>query len=513
MSTTTPPPDAQLSVKHHVPANIADRLALGLVKILRFFANTFFQRRYGHRAVILETIAAVPGMVGGALTHLRSLRRFEEDRGWIKTLLDEAENERAHLMTFLHVAKPNWFERMLVVIAQGVFFNAFFFFYLFWPRVAHRFVGYLEEEAIVSYTEYLAGIDAGRLENIAAPKFAIDYWKLSPDARLREVVVAVRLDEAKHRDVNHGFADELTGKSDGHLGVRGAFRILSVVFATLSIVMLIKHGFDMGSFAAPLQLLLSYYEAIINVLLGWTEPYLHAMLAFLRDLLGQDLRLDAHWKHVFVLMMLFFSAFVRDVLRFSRMGGAMIAATFGILLSLGIGILLGTSWGSDATAPQSVLLNGLSAALPLMVMAATFVAVGIGDAVTEAHNRGEHWWHYIIRLPVALIVFAALSICVIIFTLWIGGVFGDFRSDVQFLLPLLMLPRIPLILIGAATFTTFLVIWAALNAGVIASRRGTTWRQEFFFRGSPRVGLSMLAVMGGATAFVACNAGLRLLGL
>ena len=147
------------------------------------------------------------------------MRRFEEDRGWIKTLLDEAENERAHLMTFLHVAKPNWGERMLIVIAQGVFFNLFFFFYLFWPRVAHRFVGYLEEEAIVSYTEYLADIDAGTIENIAAPKFAIENWKLSPDARLREVVVAVRLDEAKHRDVNHGFADDLTSKSsdtNGH---------------------------------------------------------------------------------------------------------------------------------------------------------------------------------------------------------------------------------------------------------------------------------------------------------
>ena len=216
--STTPPPVAQLSVNHHVPTNLADRLALRLVKILRFFANSFFQRRYGHRAVVLETIAAVPGMVGGMLTHLRCLRRFEEDRGWIKALLDEAENERAHLMTFLHVAKPNWFERVLIVIAQGVFFNVFFLLYLFWPRVAHRFVGYLEEEAIVSYTEYLTDIDAGKLENVAAPKYAIDYWKLSPDARLREVVVAVRLDEAKHRDVNHGFADELTGKSDGIIG-------------------------------------------------------------------------------------------------------------------------------------------------------------------------------------------------------------------------------------------------------------------------------------------------------
>lgn len=204
------PQDAPLSVVHRKPADFADRFALRLVKFLRFLADAFFQRRYGHRAVILETVAAVPGMVGGALTHLRCLRRFEEDRGWIKTLLDEAENERAHLMAFMHIAKPTWFERVLVIIAQGIFFNAFFVVYLFWPRVAHRFVGYLEEEAIVSYTEYLAEIDAGIIDNIAAPAFAVDYWHLSPDARLRDVVVAVRLDEAKHRDVNHGFADELT---------------------------------------------------------------------------------------------------------------------------------------------------------------------------------------------------------------------------------------------------------------------------------------------------------------
>ena len=38
---------------------------------------------------------------------------------------------------------------------------------------------------------------------------AIDYWQLAPDARLREVIIAVRADEAKHRDVNHQFTDEL----------------------------------------------------------------------------------------------------------------------------------------------------------------------------------------------------------------------------------------------------------------------------------------------------------------
>lgn len=205
-------PQNELTVTHYNPVGLGDKIAFRSVRFLRFFADMFFRGRYGHRAVVLETVAAVPGMVGGMLTHLRSLRRFQDDRGWIKTLLDEAENERAHLMTFIEVAKPNRFERFLIILAQGIFFNGFFVFYILWPRVAHRFVGYLEEEAVYSYTEYLADIDAGRAENVPAPQFAIKYWNLPADARLRDVVIVVRLDEAGHRDVNHGFSDEIAGR-------------------------------------------------------------------------------------------------------------------------------------------------------------------------------------------------------------------------------------------------------------------------------------------------------------
>lgn len=203
------PGERQLVVSHVKPATLGDRFAYGLVKFMRFFADAFFAHRYGHRAVVLETVAAVPGMVGGALVHLKCLRRFEDDRGWIHTLLDEAENERKHLMTFVHIARPNWFERMLIILVQGIFFNAYFVLYLVRPRVAHRVVGYLEEEAVVSYTAFLADIDAGKIENVAAPAIAIDYWKLDASARLRDVVVQVRLDEAGHRDVNHRLAEEL----------------------------------------------------------------------------------------------------------------------------------------------------------------------------------------------------------------------------------------------------------------------------------------------------------------
>ncbi len=198
--------------RHHEPESLSDRVALLFVKLLRFFADTFFAKRYGHRAIVLETVAAVPGMVGGALQHLKALRRMEDDHGWIRTLLEEAENERMHLMTFMHIARPSALERFLVLIAQGVMYNAFFLLYLISAKTVHRIVGYFEEEAVVSYTEYLKDIDAGRQENVPAPKIAIDYWKLAPDARLRDVVLVIRDDEAGHRDVNHGFADELKAR-------------------------------------------------------------------------------------------------------------------------------------------------------------------------------------------------------------------------------------------------------------------------------------------------------------
>ena len=204
--TTTP---TDLRTRHH-PKTFSDRVAFSFTKAATFFADTFFAKRYGHRAVVLETIAAVPGMVGATLQHLKALRRMRSDGGWIRTLMDEAENERMHLMTFIEIAKPTLLERWLILLAQGVFYNGFFLLYLVSPRTAHRLVGYFEEEAIVSYTAYLAEIESGRTKNIAAPQIAIDYWKLAPDARLKDVVIAVRADEAGHRDVNHGFADELS---------------------------------------------------------------------------------------------------------------------------------------------------------------------------------------------------------------------------------------------------------------------------------------------------------------
>jgi len=200
--------EAELQL-HHQPRDFTDRLALRFVRFLRVFADAFFAKRYGHRAVVLETVAAVPGMVGGLLQHLKALRHIRDDQGWIRELLDEAENERMHLMTFIQIAKPTRLERLIIMAGQAIFYNFYFFLYLFAPRAAHRVVGYLEEEAVVSYTQYLAEIDAGRAENVPAPQIARDYWHLPAEARLRDVVIAIRADEAGHRDRNHQMADAI----------------------------------------------------------------------------------------------------------------------------------------------------------------------------------------------------------------------------------------------------------------------------------------------------------------
>ena len=202
------------------PESFSDFVALSITKILRFFADTFFSKRYGHRAVVLETVAGVPGMVAGMWIHLKCLRKMTHDRGWIKTLLDEAENERMHLMTFIEIAKPNGFERALILLAQAIFWHFYFLLYIFFPRTAHRLVGYFEEEAVISYTSYLEQVENNPSLNVAAPQIAIDYWKLKSDAKLIDVIKVVRNDEAGHAKVNHGLADTIDADREKKENIR-----------------------------------------------------------------------------------------------------------------------------------------------------------------------------------------------------------------------------------------------------------------------------------------------------
>ncbi|KAF3919558.1 hypothetical protein ABW20_dc0102494 [Dactylellina cionopaga] len=229
-----------IEIAHREASSFSDKIAINAVRFLRGmfdfatgykhdpkvasgekkasdagqFAMT--EKKWMIRFIFLESIAGVPGFVAGTLRHLKSIRTLKRDNGWIETLLEEGYNERMHLLTFLKMHQPGLFMRLMIIGAQGVFYNAFFFSYLLSPRTCHRFVGYLEEEAVITYTRAIADIDAGKLprfENMDAPQIAINYWKMSQQAKIRELLLYIRADEAKHREVNHTLAN-LDGDMD-----------------------------------------------------------------------------------------------------------------------------------------------------------------------------------------------------------------------------------------------------------------------------------------------------------
>ena len=190
--------------------NVSDAFAFSMTRFFRFTADTFFAKRYGHRAVVLETVAGVPGMVAGVWMHFKSLRAMKVGYGeQIREMLAEAENERMHLMFFIAIAKPNFFERSIVLGAQVIFGLFYLFMYIFFTRTAHRMIGYFEDEAVKSYTEYLEIVKSGKVENIPAPQLAIQYYKLGSDAKLSDLIKCVRADEQNHSETNHNYADKL----------------------------------------------------------------------------------------------------------------------------------------------------------------------------------------------------------------------------------------------------------------------------------------------------------------
>jgi len=206
-----------VEITHEPPQHFVDKLAYNTVRLTRFNFDWMSGYSWGRlseekwlrRIIFLETVAGVPGSVAAILRHLRSLRKMKRDHGWIHTLLEEAENERMHLLTALKLKQPSMLFRAAVWLSQGIFFNFFFASYLISPRFCHRFVGYLEEEAVKTYTHLLRDLDENKLpkwNDLPAPDIARQYWKLSEDAKWRDVVAVIRADEAHHRDVNHTFA-------------------------------------------------------------------------------------------------------------------------------------------------------------------------------------------------------------------------------------------------------------------------------------------------------------------
>ena len=137
------PEDLDIKLTHKEPETFADRAAFQAVKVVRGIFDTatgwsndkiVTQDKILNRVIFLETVAAVPGMVAAVTRHFRSLRRMERDGGLLHLFLEEANNERMHLLSFINMKDPGMFFRGAVVFSQFSFGTAFLLAYMASPK-------------------------------------------------------------------------------------------------------------------------------------------------------------------------------------------------------------------------------------------------------------------------------------------------------------------------------------------------------------------------------------------
>ncbi len=89
-----------MTITHHKAENYRDKLALSTVSAIRKIFDIgarldkerLTEDQWVRRLIFMESVSAVPSMVGAMARHLRSLRSGKHDHGMIHHMLNESEN-------------------------------------------------------------------------------------------------------------------------------------------------------------------------------------------------------------------------------------------------------------------------------------------------------------------------------------------------------------------------------------------------------------------------------------
>lgn len=217
--------ELNIKLTHKPPQGFTNKLSFQTVKAVRYLFDLgtgwngqITTNNVMNRVIYLETIAAVPGMVAGVLRHFKSLRAMERDGGMLNMFLEEALNERMHLLTFIKMKNPGLLLRSAVLGGQLGFATFYGLAYVISPKFCHTFVGYVEEEACSTYTKIIKaieeapeGTDLAAWRTELAPEIGKSYWHLGEHGTVLDLMYAIRADEAEHRDVNHFASDAKKG--------------------------------------------------------------------------------------------------------------------------------------------------------------------------------------------------------------------------------------------------------------------------------------------------------------
>lgn len=267
---------------------------------------------------------------------------------------------------------------------------------------------------------------------------------------------------------------------------------LGYVLAIFSFISLAKHGFDLGSFVAPLRAAIEWYESFTHFVFGWAEPYLNDLLRNALSWTSWHVQVYPHWKHVFILMWLYFAADAK-VWSFDRRRAVFLFGSGGFLAFV-------TSLAAGCVPLNNTPSNAIMAAC---AVGGTFL-YGLGNAAFSARCRppwssSTYWQHfrYVARQP---LLFALVGVTVIVIATQLSVVKN---------LPSSGLAVLFLLIIALALYYVFRGMWISTY-----NRHGDeTWWVRFRRDQSAHLGFLMLKVIGGAVIFILANGGLKLAGL
>merc|ERR1711924_285408 len=144
----------KVSIEKHEPVTVSGHVMKLIMNVLYHGFNfvTGYDpvdpspRSVAWRLIILESFAGVPGFVAAGFRHFYSLRTLKRDHGAIYTFLEEAENERMHLLVCLNMFEASPITRALCVAAQFGMTPFLALTYAVHPGSMHRFVGSLRRQ-------------------------------------------------------------------------------------------------------------------------------------------------------------------------------------------------------------------------------------------------------------------------------------------------------------------------------------------------------------------------------
>jgi len=331
------------------------------------------------------------------------------------------------------------------------------------------------------------------------------------------------------------------------------FRLLSIVASVFSVVMLARHGFDMGSFVAPLQLMLDWYQAFLHFLFGWAEPHLYAALVWAFAWADWNLQLHPHWRDVFVLLGIYL---IKDQTRLmlvrgleprvllSSFSGALWVATSAVRLVPCLLIALASSVVAGAIPLSSAdpTVNFTVAAVVIVGVAVIHFVYFLGIPfkyhykADKYHEKDEYvdqiylplmgattslhegWIRYTARHAFQALTVAVLGLAIVAMAMQVSWIQQQ-QSPV--------LAIFALIVVARALYWLGLAHWYRLHErdthwidsdGKEGVGRPDFYDRKLFYRIFPpnifgRLSFDTLSIFLGAGIFVATNAGLKLLGL